>query len=163
MEQGQKVVVGVGDFYVSDEQNKTLVTYALGSCVGVTAYDPKAQVGGLLHFMLPDSNLNQVKAAAHPAMFGDTGLTAFLVDLFSKGATKPNLEIKLAGGARSLSESSDFFNIGERNLILAKRFLWMNGLIVSNEDTGGSDYRTVMLEMETGRVFIKDPRGTCKL
>jgi chemotaxis protein CheD len=163
MELGQKVVVGVGDYYVTADTEKTLVTYALGSCVGVTAYDPRTQVGGLLHFMLPDSNLNPPKADTRPAMFGDTGLAAFLGELTRLGATKPNLVVKLAGGARSLNGSPEFFNIGERNLILAKRFLWQKGLIVAGEDTGGSDYRTVMLEMRTGRVFVKDPRGTCGL
>ncbi len=55
------------------------------------------------------------------------------------------------------------FNIGERNLLLARRFLWMNGLLVSKEDTGGHDYRTLRLEMATGRVMLQDPRGAYEL
>jgi chemotaxis protein CheD len=90
-------------------------------------------------------------------------LTAFLGDLFEQGATRPYLDIKLVGGAKSLKTPSEFFNIGERNLILAKRFLWKNGLIVSRENTGGNDYRTLSLEMAGGRVFIKDPRGVFEL
>jgi len=156
------LVVGVGDYRVTNERDHCLVTYALGSCVGVAAYDQRFKVGGLLHFKLPSSDLNQAKAASHPGVFGDTGLTAFLEELFGLGATKPSLNIRLVGGAKSLS-SSDFFNIGERNLILARRFLWMNGLIVSGEDTGGSDYRTVRLEMATGRVTVKDSRGTYEI
>jgi len=156
------LVVGVGEFKVTRHESAVLVTYALGSCMGVTAYDRKSGVGGLLHFKLPHSDLNQQMATEQPGVFGDTGLKSFLEQLFSFGATRPNLDIKLAGGSKSMG-SSDFFNIGERNLLLARRFLWMNGLIVSKEDTGGGDYRTVRLEMATGRVTVKDPRGTYEI
>ncbi len=158
-----KKVVGVGDFYVTDEAQEVVVTYSLGSCVGVTAYDPQKKVGGLLHFMLPDSILNQEKAAARPAMFGDTGLTSFLNMVFGLGASRANLVIKLAGGAKPLASTNDFFNIGERNLVLAKQFLWKNGLMVTREDTGGTDYRTMYLEMETGRVVLKGSQGVWEL
>ena len=157
----QKVIVGVGDYWVTNEKEKTLVTYSLGSCVGVTAFDKKAGVGGILHFKLPHSELNPAMAAARPAVFGDTGLTAFLEGLFKLGATRPQLEVKLAGGAQAMNGGS--FNIGERNLLLARRFLWMNGLLVSKEDTGGHDYRTLRLEMATGRVMLQDPRGAYEL
>jgi chemotaxis protein CheD len=101
-------------------------------------------------------------AVHRPAVFGDTGLTSFLQELLEAGATRPRLDVKLIGGSKSLG-TSDFFNIGERNLLLARRFLWMNGLIVSREDTGGGDYRTVRLEIATGRVTVKDPRGVYEL
>jgi chemotaxis protein CheD len=153
------IAVGVGEYKVLAQSQETLVTYSLGSCVGVTAFDPRAGVGGLLHFMLPDSGMNEEKAERRPAMFGDTGLAAFLKELFDRGATRPHLEVKLAGGARALSGSLDFFKIGERNLLTAKRFLWMNGIFVSKEDTGGNEYRTVYLDLATGRVVIKDPSG----
>ncbi len=157
------IVIGVGDYYVSRDKLDLLVTYALGSCVGVTAYDVKAGVGGILHFKLPHSDLNPDMAKANPALFGDTGLEAFLRHLFQLGATKPYLEIKLAGGAKSLGNAGAFFNIGERNLLIAQRFFWMNGLMVSRKEIGGSDYRTVKLEMETGRVTVKDPRETYEI
>lgn len=156
------LVVGVGDYVVTREKEKVIMTYALGSCLGVTAYDGKAGVGGLLHFKLPTSDLNQEMAVQKPAVFGDTGMAAFLKELFDLGATRPNLDMKLIGGAKSMP-GSNFFNIGERNLLLARRFLWMNGLMVSREDTGGGDYRTVRMEMETGKVIVKDPRGTYEI
>lgn len=158
----RNLVVGVGEYKVTPHRDAVLVTYALGSCMGVTAFDPKVGVGGLLHFKLPESALNQEMASQKPGVFGDTGLASFLAGLLELGATRPHLEIKLVGGAKSLG-SSDFFNIGERNLLMARRFLWMNGLIVSKEDTGGGDYRTVRLEMATGRVTVKDPRGTYEI
>jgi chemotaxis protein CheD len=115
-----------------------------------------------LHFKLPNSELNQQMAAVRPGVFGDTGLTSFLKALFDLGATRPNLDVKLVGGSKS-NGGLESFDIGARNLLLARRFLWMNGLIVSREDTGGSDYRTVRLEMAGGRVVVKDPHGSYEI
>jgi chemotaxis protein CheD len=72
----QRIVVGVGDLAVSNSQAVALATYSLGSCLVVTIYDPVRRVGGLLHFMLPDSSINTAKAAQQPAMFADTGIPA---------------------------------------------------------------------------------------
>ena len=155
-------MVGVGEYQVTGHSGAVLVTYALGSCMGVTAFDGKAGVGGMLHFKLPHSDINQQMAQQKPGVFGDTGMVTFLQELYDLGATKPNLDVKLVGGSKSMG-SSDYFNIGARNLLLARRFLWMNGLIVSREDTGGGDYRTVRLEMATGKVTVKDPKGTYEI
>ena len=67
-------VVGVADMKVSNDQEQMLVTYSLGSCIGVAIYDPVARVGGMLHYMLPESSLDRRKAQKNPSMFGDTGI-----------------------------------------------------------------------------------------
>ncbi len=66
--------MGVADMKVSSQQEEVLVTHALGSCIGVAIYDPVARVGGILHFMLPDSSLDAAKGQEHPYRFADTGL-----------------------------------------------------------------------------------------
>src|SRR5215218_4837826 len=78
---GQRVTVGVGDAASSNNPNVTLSTYALGSCVGVVAYDPVLRVGGILHLMLPHSSIAPAKAQTQPAMFADTGLPLFFQGL----------------------------------------------------------------------------------
>ena len=155
-------VVGVGDYKTSGNSTEVLVTYSLGSCLGVSAYDPKAKVGGLLHFMLPDSRINPEKAAAQPAMFADTGLTAFLNELFFLGATRKNLWVKLAGGSKVLKDG-EFFDIGRRNLLVAKKLLWKNDLPVLAEETGGEMSRTLRLRMEEGITLVKDTQGEREL
>jgi|SRR5579871_671586 len=152
------VVVGVGEYKISSSAQGVLVTYSLGSCLGVSAYDPQAGVGGLLHFMLPDSRINPEKAQAQPAMFADTGLTAFLNELFGLGATRKNLRVKLAGGSKVLKDG-EFFDIGRRNLLMAKKLLWKNNLPVLAEDTGGEVSRTLRLWMADGRTLVKDGSG----
>jgi chemotaxis protein CheD len=150
-------VVSMAEYRVSGDPLETLVTYALGSCIGVTAHDPSAGVGGILHFMLPDSAVNPEKANGQPAMFGDTGLRDFFQDLFDKGASRVHLRIKLAGGASF--KTGDMFDIGKRNLLVAKRMLWKNKLLVVSEDVGGETSRTLRLEIGTGKVFLKDSKG----
>ena len=73
-----ELIVGISDLKVSNNPGDVLITYALGSCIGVAVFDPKARVGGLLHFMLPDSTLDANKAKTTPAMFADTGIIAFV-------------------------------------------------------------------------------------
>lgn len=161
MRPATQIVVGVGDMAVSDDPAETLVTYALGSCLGVVAWDKQAHVGGLLHFMLPASTVNPEKARDNPAMFGDTGLPEFLERLFQLGATRKHLVIKLAGGAEI--NGPDSFEIGKRNLLLARRLLWKNALAPVAEDVGGRIGRTLRLEIGTGRVLLKDPAGEREL
>ncbi len=156
------VIVGVGEYKTSTHPGEVLVTYSLGSCLGVSAYDPKAQVGGLLHFMLPDSRINPAKAQEQPAMFADTGMAVFLNEMFTLGATRKNLSLKLAGASKVLKDG-EFFDIGRRNLLMAKKLLWKNSLAVLAEETGGDVSRTVRLRMEDGKTTVKDAAGEHEL
>jgi chemotaxis protein CheD len=89
-----QVVVGVADMRVSNQQGEVLVTHALGSCIGVAIYDPTAKVGGILHFMLPDSNLDPGKAQEHPHMFADTGLLSSSRNATAWGHRNPDYGLR---------------------------------------------------------------------
>ncbi|RLA93542.1 MAG: chemotaxis protein CheD, partial [Deltaproteobacteria bacterium] len=82
------IVVGIGDYKVTKEPSVTLITYSLGSCIGVTVYDPAAKVGGMLHFMLPESRINPERAIERPAIFADTGLPLLLKECEKLGADR---------------------------------------------------------------------------
>jgi len=148
--------VGVADMKISAERGDLIITHALGSCLGVTVHDPVASVGGLLHVMLPLSTIDPVKAERNPFMFVDTGFPRLLIECFKAGAQKQRLEIRVAGGANSQNrEEDDFFQIGKRNLIILRKLLWKNGLLMKAYDVGGSNSRTMSLEIGTGSVTIK--------
>jgi chemotaxis protein CheD len=153
----QRVVVGVGDMGVSNNPSITLSTYALGSCVGVVAYDPIMRVGGLLHLMLPESKLSPEKAAAQPAMFADTGLPLLFRALHGFKAERARLRIFVAGGANVLGAESDNFKIGERNIKATAAYLNSNGYSVQHSDLRGLVNRTVHLEIGTGAIKLKSP------
>ena len=152
----QRVVIGVGDMAVSNSETVTLSTYALGSCVGVIAYDPAAHAGGILHLMLPDSSISPDKAAKQPAMFADTGLPLLFKALIGVRGDPSRMRLFLAGGA-SVLNGADPFRIGERNCKAVDKFLKASGYKVVGQDLGGSVNRTVHLEIGTGRITLKLP------
>jgi len=139
---------------VSNRRDEVLVTYSLGSCIGLAVYDPSAGVGGLIHSMLPLSKIDPVKAKTRPAMFVDTGIPMLLQAVLDLGATRRNLVVKAAGAARLL-DARGTFKIGERNYVVLRKLLWKNRILIAAEDTGGSCARTVTLYMDTGRTTVK--------
>jgi chemotaxis protein CheD len=155
-------IAGMGDWVVSAEAGVTLATYALGSCIGLVAYDPGPRAGGLLHFMLPDSALNPAKADAQPGLFFDTGMERMLKDLERLGASRRRLRIYMAGAAKVLAQG-DFFDVGHRNHLAAKRKLWELGFSVEAEETGGETSRTLKIRLSDGRVTVRDIQGEREL
>ena len=150
----RKLVVGVGGLAVSNNPGVVLTTYSLGSCLGITIYDPVARVGGLLHAMLPDSSLNPSKASIQPAMFVDTGVYAVFKAAEALRLQRGRVQICVAGGAQILDQSG-FFNIGQRNHQRFRDLLRAHGLSLNAEAVGGLVSRTLSLQMDTGEVRLK--------
>lgn len=154
----QRVVIGVGDMAVSNNSQSILTTYALGSCVGVMAYDPTVKVAGILHLMLPDSTISPEKAAGQPAMFADTGLPLLFRALIGLRGEPRRMRIMVAGGA-SVLNGQDPFKIGERNAKAATEWLLARNVLIRQRHLGGTVNRTVHLEVDTGTVTLKMPSG----
>ena len=152
------LVVGISDLKVSNNPADSMITYALGSCIGVAVYDPVAKVGGLLHFMLPDSTLDAGKAKDTPAMFADTGIPLLFKSCYKLGADKKRMVVKVAGGASILDESN-FFRIGQKNIMAMRKLFWNNNVLIDAEDTGKNINRTVRINLSTGKVTIKRAGG----
>lgn len=149
-------IVGVADMHISSEPGDKLITYALGSCLGITIYDPVARVGGLLHVMLPLSTIDTAKAMETPAMFVDTGVPKLFLDCYKEGGQKSRMIVKVAGGASVHSDAeSDRFQIGKRNFIMLRKLLWKNGVLLHAHDVGGVHSRTMTLDIESGEVAVK--------
>jgi len=150
-----KIIVNVSDMKVSESPYEELVTYALGSCLGVTMYDPVAMVGGMLHVMMPLSTVDPEKARKNPAMYVDTGFTTLLRKCYDLGAHKNDLKICVAGGASMKQNGGDdYFKIGKRNITIFRKLLWKNGFMVHAQDVGGIKSRTMLLRMSDGLVTI---------
>lgn len=131
-----------------------IVTHALGSCLGIAVHDPANSVGGLLHVMMPASNINPDKAKANPYMFVDTGVPMFFQKLYSLGCNKRQMKVKVAGGANVHKKDNDRFAIGKRNYMMLKKIFWKNGVLIESEDVGGEHARTMYLEVGTGKVWL---------
>lgn len=154
--------VGVADLKISADVTDILITYALGSCLGVTVYDFHLKRAGLLHCMLPDSSMDRDKAAGNPSLYVDSGMKVLLDDFYRKGSRKNNLIIRVAGGSSSKEkQEDDFFKIGHRNFVSLRKFLWDERLLLKAYDVGGYGSRTVTLEVERGKMLVKS-KGALK-
>jgi chemotaxis protein CheD len=151
-----KQTIGISEMCISTNPNDVLVTYALGSCLGVAAHDPVAGVGGLLHALLPAASLDVARGKNVPATFVDTGLTALLEACYRQGAQKNRVVITAAGGAARnvMTGSEDHFQIGRRNFLALRQVLWKHGVILQAHDIGGHSPRTMSLAIGTGEVTI---------
>lgn len=149
----KQIVVSVADMKVSRQPGDVIVTHALGSCLGITLYDPEIKAGGMLHVMLPTGKVAPEKAENRPLMFVDTAVPMFFKQAYALGAVKQRLIVKVAGGS-ALSQGEDFFNIGQRNILMLRKLLWKNGMMIAAEDVGGHISRTLYLQLETGRTWL---------
>lgn len=148
------VIVGVSDMKVSNDLESTLITYSLGSCIGVAIYDSVARIGGLLHLMLPESSLDAAKAQKNPYMFADTGVIQLFKTAYNLGAKKRRMKVSVFGGGQALDQNG-FFNIGKRNYMAVKKMLWKNNVIIDYENVGGTVNRTVKLSIKEGKIILK--------
>jgi chemotaxis protein CheD len=152
-------VVGIGEFAVSLGAADTIVAHALGSCIAVCIWDETARVGGLLHFLLPDSAVNPERARTQPAAFANTGLPLLFEAAYTLGLDKARCRVRLVGGAEvSGLGNIGSLNVGKRNLLAARNILWRNGLLIESEATGGSIPRSVTLHLSDGKIDVTSGR-----
>ena len=151
---GNVIKVGMADLQVAKAPD-SLITLGLGSCIGLTLYDPVTKIGGMVHYMLPDST--QLKNNTNIAKFGDTGIRELYNRMIKQGAVPRRMVAKIAGGAKMFEVSglSNVGHVGERNAQQAKIMLKELHVPLIAEDTGLNYGRTVELFCENGDFFIK--------
>jgi chemotaxis protein CheD len=148
--------VGVADMKIASSPEDEIITYALGSCLGITLYDPVSRIGSMVHVMLPSSSIDPVKAAANPCMFVDSGVKTLFLETYKAGAQRNRLIVVAAGGACANGlEQDDYFQIGKRNVTVLRSLLWKNGIILKNCDFGGNLARTLSLDIRSGKVTLR--------
>jgi chemotaxis protein CheD len=147
------IMVGIGEYYISNKPDDLIKTYALGSCVAVIVYDRVKKIAGLIHIALPDSRVSPEKTKKLPGYFADTGLPLLFTEMGHMGADRDNSYIKMAGGA-TVIDHYEKFDIGKRNILAVKKILWKNKLGVIAEDVEGDKPRTVSVSIDTGEIII---------
>jgi chemotaxis protein CheD len=156
---GERLAIGIGEFAVSATPGANLVTHALGSCIAVCIWDPRAFVAGMLHFLLPDSRLNPQRARQQPAAFADTGIPLLFRSAYALGLEKSRCRVTLIGGAEVAGLAGlGSLDVGKRNLLTARNILWRNGVLVNGEATGGTIPRSVCMGVADGRVEVMSGR-----
>jgi len=151
----KQLVVNIADMKISSNMDELLVTYSLGSCVALAVYDPYSHIAGLIHIMLPESNIERGGEIINPYKFVDTGVPLLFKELFKAGAKRHHIVTKVMGGS-NVMDKNKFFNIGERNYTAVRKMLWRNNMIIHKEDVGGSKSRTVRIYTATGKVIVSN-------
>src|SRR5262245_41072610 len=146
--------VEAGELVVSCGAGDVLMTSApVGSCVAVCLWDPSSGVGGLLHFLWPDSKLDPTQAQSSPASFADTGLRMLFDQAGTMGAAKGRCKVRLVGGAE-IPDRVQADRWAKRNLLAARSALWRSGVFLEGEEVGGTKARRASLSVSNGRVSV---------
>lgn len=148
------LVVGISDQQIAETPD-TLITYALGSCVGICIYDIVKQVGGLSHILLPKAFGERSEKNIYK--FADTAIPALVTAMEQKGCLRIHLTAKIAGGATMFSSFSGV-SIGKQNVDMVKAQLQKLRIPIVAEDTGADYGRTVQFCTENGEVTVKTAR-----
>ncbi|WP_071459466.1 chemotaxis protein CheD [Bacillus massilinigeriensis] len=151
----QVIKVGIADMNVVEIPD-SIRTTGLGSCVGLVLYDQCRKIAGMVHVMLPSSNLAK-NGAMNRAKFADTAVPDLATLLVQKGARQSSLRAKLAGGAQmfQFSGGSDLMRIGPRNVEAVKDQLKQMKIPVIAEDVGGNNGRTIEFSTTSYMLQIK--------
>jgi chemotaxis protein CheD len=149
------VAVGIAELHLTDDPNTVLVAHGLGSCIGITAYDPRSRLAALLHVMLPYST--EARNPTPPTKYADSAIPLMLDLLKDRGAEVGRLQIRAAGGACILLPpgAGNKFRIGERNIAAVRETLQRLGLRLAGHDLGGNHGRTMELHTDTGVVTVR--------
>lgn len=148
----KEIKVGIADMKIARREG-VLITYALGSCIGISLYDPAIKLAGLLHIMLPEvgsmSDMNVFK-------FADTGIQEMLRKMAAFGGVKRRYQCKIAGGAKMFEmKGAGIGNIGERNIRSVEAIMRAEQIIILKKDVGLNYARTMLIDAADGTVKIR--------
>lgn len=150
----QKLVVGIADMKLA-RNGEELITYALGSCIGICLFDPSIKLAAMIHIMLP---INMETGRKNPMKYADTGIRETLKAMETRGASRTRITAKIAGGAKmfeSSGGSGGLGNIGKRNAESVYLVLKNEGIKLLAEDTGGTTARTLSFDSSSGQGHIR--------
>lgn len=148
-----KQIIGIADMKMA-KGSGTLITYALGSCIGICLYDPMVKLGALIHIMLP---LNLETNRTNPMKYADTGIRETIKQMEAHGALKTRLTAKIAGGAKmfEITGGGSLGNVGLRNIESVHLMLKREGIRLIKEDVGGTVARTLTFDVADGSAFVR--------
>ena len=148
-----KLTVGIADMKMAQGEG-VLVTYALGSCIGLCFHDPRLRLGALLHIMLP---INMETGRTHPLKYADTGIRETLKQMEARGALRSRMTVKIAGGAKmfEIAGGSGLGNIGQRNIESVNAILKRENIRLLAQEVGGKVARTLFFDVGSGQGCVR--------
>ena len=138
-----KLIVGIADMKMA-QKGERLITYALGSCIGICLYDPQIKLAAMVHIMLP---INMEAGRKNTFKYADTGIRETLNQMVAKGAVKGRRMFEVNGGTLG--------SIGQRNSESVHQVLRRENIRLLWEDVGGKVARTMEFDSATGNGIIR--------
>lgn len=151
----EEINVGISDMKIVYSP-KSLISYALGSCVGICIIDRVKKIAGMAHIMLPNNNNNNGDKI-NSFKYADTGIKEMVKQMELMGCMRVRMTAKIAGGARmfEIKGNSSIGNIGERNILATKEVLNKLNIKLISQDVGENYGRTIIFDSNSGDLTIK--------
>jgi len=153
----EEVRVGIADLGMGRGPQGSVVTHALGSCIGVFAWHPVTKLGACLHYMLPKN-----PGEGTPYKYADSGIPLLIRSVVQSRREARKLRIVATGGA-NMQRDVELFRIGKRNIAALRALMWRHGLVLAAEDLGGCSPRTARLDLSNGQVTVQSGSQTLVL
>jgi chemotaxis protein CheD len=149
------VEVQMADLQVAPHPPATLVTRGLGSCLGITFYDPVKKIGAMAHAMLPD--IEKARKTTNRHRFVNSCIQEMVEEFEKLGCPKGRIVAKLFGGAHMFSfiNTDSVLNVGQKNIEMALSLLKELGIRITGQEVGGTFGRTIEFNLDTGMVRVK--------
>ena len=144
-----------GEYYVTQENE--LITTVLGSCVSACIRDKESGIGGMNHFMLPETNPGKLKKDSDEIVgiatrYGNFAMEHLINTILSSGGKRKNLEVKVFGGGKIIPTLSD---VGMKNINFVLDYIDQEGLRLLSQDLGDIYPRKIIYFPKTGKVGMK--------
>ncbi len=151
-----KLTIGIADMKMLQNEG-VLITYALGSCIGISLHDPIKKICALVHILLP---LNMELSRNVPFKYANTGIKETVKLMEQKGCIRSFINAKIAGGACMFapapgSANTNSMNVGQRNIESVRMTLKSEGIKLLAQDVGGTKARTMTVDVATGICTLK--------
>jgi chemotaxis protein CheD len=146
----KKIKVGPGEYFVTHKNNEMIIT-VLGSCVAACIRDPVAGVGGMNHFMLPESQTGNWGGASANMRYGNFAMEQLVNDILRRGGQRSRLEIKVFGGARMIANGAA---VGPQNADFVEAYLKAENMPIAAQHLRGRHARRIEYDPLKGGVRL---------
>jgi chemotaxis protein CheD len=134
--------------YVFLSPEPSLISTVLGSAVTVCLWDRKHRYGGVAHFLYPEIKPPNKTTT----QYGNVAILTLIKLLINDGSEKTSLEAQVFGGGDPNSYNSE--TLGNQNILIAKKILTQQGILITSEDVGGSRGRKLVFKTDTNEAVV---------
>jgi len=143
-----------GEFYFSDRE--TRIRTLLGSCVAITLWHPRLQIGGMCHYLLPMHHNNGEKSE-FDGRYANDAIAMFMQEI-DKAHTRPfDYEVKMFGGGNQFpgQSTNNRISVPDNNIQIGRSLLKQHGFTIKAEHLGGTGHRNVIFDVWSGHVWMR--------